>query len=148
MNSNDLYGSIPFSIGKLLSIQEISLYSNKFTGTLPDSLSNLHHLILLDVEDNEMNGIIPASICLLSGLQYLYAEENQFICYDPCINSMLSTVSSLGCSACTPSTLLSLTPTASPTSFPRKMKLALSEKGFLLIFIGFLSLLSLLVRAE
>ena len=64
---NNLTGTIPSEVGKLTSLDSISLENNKLTGTIPD-FSGLTNLDSLELENNELTGDIPA----LDGLTSLY----------------------------------------------------------------------------
>jgi uncharacterized protein YjbI with pentapeptide repeats len=48
----NLQGTIPSSIGKIISLQRLILTQNNLNGTIPDSISNLRNLQELDLSNN------------------------------------------------------------------------------------------------
>ncbi|XP_052883592.1 receptor-like protein EIX2 [Gossypium arboreum] len=59
LGDNGFSGSLPSSLGCLISLEMLSLRSNKFSGELPSSLQNCTKLKFLDLSDNEFSGEIP-----------------------------------------------------------------------------------------
>ncbi|KAL6124715.1 hypothetical protein ACLB2K_077226 [Fragaria x ananassa] len=61
MGHNEFSGSIPADIGKLRSLGRLLLNNNKLSGDIPSSLGNLTELFILDLQGNALQGIIPPS---------------------------------------------------------------------------------------
>ncbi|CAN1321042.1 Probable LRR receptor-like serine/threonine-protein kinase At3g47570, partial [Linum perenne] len=61
-SSSARYGTIPFSIGKLRSLERLYLHENNISGYIPSSIGNLTKLYELSISDNYLDGEIPASI--------------------------------------------------------------------------------------
>lgn len=59
LSSNLLQGSIPDSVGKLLSIEELYLSANVPSRVIPTSLANLTYLANLNLSFNRLEGQIP-----------------------------------------------------------------------------------------
>jgi Leucine-rich repeat (LRR) protein len=76
LQSCDLTGSIPDSIGNLVNLQHLHLYSNNLTGSIPDSVGNLVDLTTLGLNSNNLSGSIPDSIGNLVNLQFLNIYSN------------------------------------------------------------------------
>jgi Leucine-rich repeat (LRR) protein len=62
LESNQLSGPIPSSLGRLTDLFELSLGDNQLTGPIPSSLSNLTNLMVLGLENNQLEGIPKAKI--------------------------------------------------------------------------------------
>ncbi|PPR92678.1 hypothetical protein GOBAR_AA27989 [Gossypium barbadense] len=79
LGDNGFSGSLPSSLGYLISLEMLSLRGNKFSGELPSSLQNCAKLKFLDLSDNELSGEIPMWIGQkLSSLVFLSLQGNQF----------------------------------------------------------------------
>jgi Leucine-rich repeat (LRR) protein len=77
--SNRLNGSIPTELGKLSSLQYISLYNNTISGTIPPSMITLSEsLYYLQLQSNHLEGNLPSWLSQLSHLQYLDVSHNAF----------------------------------------------------------------------
>ncbi|XP_058210562.1 probable LRR receptor-like serine/threonine-protein kinase At3g47570 [Rhododendron vialii] len=74
---NQLYGSIPSTIGNLVNIGTLAMNNNQFTGPIPDSIGYLHKLQRLSISQNSISGKIPNSIGNLSLMNDLYLERNR-----------------------------------------------------------------------
>jgi Leucine-rich repeat (LRR) protein len=78
LNSNQLIGTIPESLGNLSAITDLYLGKNQLTGTVPASLGNLRVLEELYLFKNQLTGMIPESLANLgSSLLYLDLDTNQ-----------------------------------------------------------------------
>jgi len=76
----DLGGTIPFELGDLTDLQELSLHGNRIGGPMFDRLADQwHHLYILDVSENQLTGIIPTSLWTLPTLRFAYLHGNQFV---------------------------------------------------------------------
>ncbi|XP_058210569.1 receptor kinase-like protein Xa21 [Rhododendron vialii] len=77
LHENQLYGSIPSTIGNLVNLETLTLHNNLFTGRIPDSIGYLHKLRRLVVSNNTISGETPESIGNLSLLNELFLNENR-----------------------------------------------------------------------
>ena len=62
MDSNQLNGSIPSSLGNLTNLRSLFLQRNDLSGSIPSSLGNLTNLEWLYLVGNQFSGCIPASL--------------------------------------------------------------------------------------
>eukprot|EP00164_Ancoracysta_twista_P002100 GFYU01002775.1.p1 GENE.GFYU01002775.1~~GFYU01002775.1.p1 ORF type:complete len:518 (+),score=28.85 GFYU01002775.1:54-1556(+) len=62
LSYNQLTGGIPDWLGQLKSLKVLELQGNQLSGTLPDSLGQLTDMSTLDLRYNHLSGSIPASI--------------------------------------------------------------------------------------
>ncbi|GJY73179.1 leucine-rich repeat protein [Tanacetum coccineum] len=62
LRSNRLKGKIPTTIGKLKKLQVLNLYSNQFSGPIPEAIGNLSLLTKLYLDYNKLEGHIPSSL--------------------------------------------------------------------------------------
>lgn len=78
LNSNNLIGEIPTSIGAGLPyVTDLVLYDNDLSGVIPDSLGNFSSLEILDLSENSFTGIEPLyDAC--DTLQQLFLGVNPF----------------------------------------------------------------------
>ncbi|PQP97517.1 receptor-like protein 12 [Prunus yedoensis var. nudiflora] len=58
LSSNKLWGSIPESIGSLLSLKYLGLSDNHMNGSIPEGLGKLSELEVLDLGENSWEGIL------------------------------------------------------------------------------------------
>ncbi|XP_058210585.1 receptor kinase-like protein Xa21 [Rhododendron vialii] len=77
ISGNQIYGSIPSTIGKLVNLEVLELNDNLFTGSIPESIGYLHKLQYLSFSYNTISGEIPKSIGNLSMMNKLYLEKNR-----------------------------------------------------------------------
>ncbi|KAI8558221.1 hypothetical protein RHMOL_Rhmol04G0073400 [Rhododendron molle] len=77
LGRNQLYGSIPSTIGNLVNLEVLGLNDNLFTGPIPGSIGYLRNLQWLYALNNNMSGQIPDSIGNLSLLNKLYLGNNR-----------------------------------------------------------------------
>ena len=77
LDSNQLTGTIPSSLGNLSELTNLSLHRNQLTGSLPSSLGGLSKLEVLSLGGNQFTGQIPSSLGGLSNLtgMYLWGSE-------------------------------------------------------------------------
>lgn len=71
LDSNDLTGPLPSTLGNLTSLLWLTLGGNGFHGSIPTSLGALANLQVLDMTNNALSGTVPASIYNMSALTHL-----------------------------------------------------------------------------
>ncbi|CAI6008430.1 unnamed protein product [Closterium sp. NIES-65] len=76
--NNMLSGSIPDTIGNLVSLESFDLSANNFSGGLPAAIGKLSLLTFLSVSQNRLAGAIPSTISALSNLEQLGLYNNSF----------------------------------------------------------------------
>jgi len=74
----DMNGSLPFSLGDLGGLKELSLGSCGLTGQLPPTIGNLSNLEVLSLSGNGLSGPIPSEIGQLTKLRTLNLFGNEF----------------------------------------------------------------------
>jgi len=77
LNSNQLYGSIPVSVGALTELIDLNLDYNQIDGTIPESIGNLVHLRLMNLNNNQLSGSVPHTLGNLTNLTYLLLYKNK-----------------------------------------------------------------------
>lgn len=65
LNSNQISGTIPTSVGLLANLHRLELTGNRLTGSLPTELGNMSNAIHLSFKRNEISGTLPTEIGLL-----------------------------------------------------------------------------------
>jgi hypothetical protein len=78
INSNNLVGTIPSSIGSLTYLRDLSLYNNELDGTIPAGISLMTGLNTINLSNNHLDNPIPDSIGSLTNLITLDLSANQF----------------------------------------------------------------------
>ncbi|MEQ8811194.1 MAG: FG-GAP-like repeat-containing protein, partial [Imperialibacter sp.] len=78
LNTNNLVGTIPTSIGDLTALTNLNLGGNFINGSLPTEIGNLTALVDLQLWNNQLSGQLPTSIGNLTNLTYLDLAPNQF----------------------------------------------------------------------
>ena len=73
---NQLTGSIPTEIGRLINLEALLLYDNDFRGRIPSELGKLVKLRNLSLHVNKLSGQIPKEIGFLTSLTKLYLWGN------------------------------------------------------------------------
>ncbi|MBA0733577.1 hypothetical protein Gogos_017575 [Gossypium gossypioides] len=79
MSSNRFEGTIPETVGNLISLEVLNLSHNHLTGHIPSSLGNLAALESLDLSCNKLVGEIPSELTDLNFLEVLNLSENQLV---------------------------------------------------------------------
>ncbi|GLJ20194.1 hypothetical protein SUGI_0366550 [Cryptomeria japonica] len=74
---NNFSGQIPISLSQLLSLTFLDLGMNRFSGGIPSNLGDLPNLKYLELSQNQLNGSIPPSFGRLSGLKHLNLSYNK-----------------------------------------------------------------------
>lgn len=76
LNSNNLVGNIPSSIGNLTKLTSVELGRNQLTGNLPVSFGNDTSLIYVNLALNRLTGTIPTQLINLPNLTDIYLSIN------------------------------------------------------------------------
>ncbi|MEQ9376180.1 MAG: FG-GAP-like repeat-containing protein [Imperialibacter sp.] len=79
LGGNMLSGSLPTEIGTLTALVDFQLWDNQLSGSLPTSIGNLTNLTYLDLAPNQFSGTIPTEIGNLVNLGTLWLNHNQFV---------------------------------------------------------------------
>ncbi|PWA82100.1 leucine-rich repeat protein [Artemisia annua] len=77
LGGNQLFGSLPSSIGSLVGLTLLDLQSNGFKGNIPTNIGKLQKLQFLGLNCNQFSGSIPNAIGNLSLLSKLYLYSNK-----------------------------------------------------------------------
>lgn len=77
LSDNALEGSIPESVGKLVSLHVLNLSHNAFSGRIPPQLGGITALESLDLSSNWISGEIPQELTNLTFLTVLNLSNNQ-----------------------------------------------------------------------
>ncbi|XP_028806348.1 probable LRR receptor-like serine/threonine-protein kinase At3g47570 [Neltuma alba] len=76
LGDNQIYGTIPETLGRYTNLIALVLEYNQFTGSIPASFGKLNNLQILGLGRNQLSGEIPASLGNLSYLVQLSFSEN------------------------------------------------------------------------
>ncbi|KAL6857261.1 hypothetical protein ACP4OV_018643 [Aristida adscensionis] len=76
LSNNRLEGTIPKSIGRLVSLRVLNLSHNAFTGRIPAQLGGMIALESLDLSCNQLSGEIPPELTDLTFLDSLNLSNN------------------------------------------------------------------------
>eukprot|EP01018_Ginkgo_biloba_P025021 Gb_02429 [translate_table: standard] len=74
--NQDLTGTIPSTIGKLINLDTLMMIGCGFTGPIPNELGNLRNLTFLALNSNKLSGQIPPSLGNLAELYWLDIADN------------------------------------------------------------------------
>lgn len=91
LSHNSLEGSIPSTLGKLISLTLLDLSSNNFSATIPMFLENLTNLTMFNLSFNMLEGDIPEG-GIFSNLMLESFIGNAGLCgsprlgFSPCLN--------------------------------------------------------------
>ncbi|GKC01094.1 kinase-like domain-containing protein [Tanacetum coccineum] len=77
LDDNQLYGSLPSSIGNLVGLSDLQLGPNRFSGKIPTTISKLQKLQVFSLFSNQFSGPIPDAIGNLALLTRLYLDHNK-----------------------------------------------------------------------
>nr|WP_176619859.1 RHS repeat-associated core domain-containing protein [Allomuricauda chongwuensis]NVN18057.1 hypothetical protein [Allomuricauda chongwuensis] len=78
LESNELEGNIPASIGDLVHLTLLNVFKNELTGNIPNEIGNLTSLETLNLSNNGLIGEIPSSLANSTGLISLNLTGNDF----------------------------------------------------------------------
>ncbi|KAL3685417.1 hypothetical protein R1sor_003439 [Riccia sorocarpa] len=76
LESWNLTGSVPESLGQIKSLVNISLANNFLFGPIPSTIFNLTSLRFLDLHNNNFSSHIPTGFSRMSSLEYLDLNDN------------------------------------------------------------------------
>ncbi|PWA80122.1 protein kinase-like domain-containing protein [Artemisia annua] len=77
LGDNQLFGSLPSSVGSLVGLTTLYLGDNRFKGKIPSTIGKLKKLQYLSLDSNQFSGPIPDAIGNLSLLTELYLYFNK-----------------------------------------------------------------------
>nr|XP_043633261.1 receptor kinase-like protein Xa21 [Erigeron canadensis] len=77
INTNQFIGKIPLTIGMLQKLQRAYLYENHFSGSIPYTVGNLSMLELINLDSNRLDGVIPPTMGNCHQLQGLTLDNNK-----------------------------------------------------------------------
>jgi len=98
LGHNSLSGTMPTELGKLDSIQSISVFNNTLTGVLPSELGLVMNLTRIFLGDNDLTGAIPneivaAGVYVNTVPSKIVTDEEWSFCsqksFDPRVNSSI-----------------------------------------------------------
>lgn len=78
LQSRNLTGTIPSSLGSLVDLRNLSLANNSLSGPVPRSFKALADLEILDLEGNTLSGTVPSFFGSLANIVYLNLLGNYF----------------------------------------------------------------------
>ncbi|KVI11362.1 Concanavalin A-like lectin/glucanase, subgroup, partial [Cynara cardunculus var. scolymus] len=76
MNNNELSGTIPSSIGLVVTLEAVRLDSNSLSGIVPRNLTNLRSVGELYLSNNKLNGSVP-NLTGMNSLFYVLMDKTQ-----------------------------------------------------------------------
>ncbi|XP_048430476.1 probable LRR receptor-like serine/threonine-protein kinase At3g47570 isoform X2 [Pyrus x bretschneideri] len=76
LTSNGFHGEIPQEIGRLRSLEYLNLSYNSFGGKIPTNMSTCTQLKVLSIYSNKLTGSIPDQLSLLLNLNHLWVDYN------------------------------------------------------------------------
>ncbi|XP_074284274.1 receptor-like protein EIX2 [Silene latifolia] len=76
LSCNNLIGSIPDNLTKIVGLLNLNLSYNQLSGMIPENIGDLKSLISLDLSMNELTGKIPTSIGEIPMLSHLNLSYN------------------------------------------------------------------------
>ncbi|KAL6658852.1 hypothetical protein ACP70R_002892 [Stipagrostis hirtigluma subsp. patula] len=78
-SNNKLEGTIPRSIGRLVSLRTLNMSHNAFMGEIPAQFGGMTDLEALDLSCNQLSGEIPEELTDLTFLDVLNLSNNQLV---------------------------------------------------------------------
>ncbi|WVZ61876.1 hypothetical protein U9M48_011684 [Paspalum notatum var. saurae] len=93
-SNNSFEGSIPNSVGRLVSLHGLNMSHNNLTGPIPSQLGHLSRLESLDLSCNSLSGEIPQEFNSLTSLSWLNLSYNNLTGRIPQGNQFMSFPSS------------------------------------------------------
>ncbi|MEZ4899079.1 MAG: cohesin domain-containing protein [Saprospiraceae bacterium] len=77
LNTNNLQGTIPASIGTLSNLEALGLGGNGIGGIIPDQIGDLSKLHTLELSGDQLQGVIPDGLRNLTNLTFINLGANQ-----------------------------------------------------------------------
>ncbi|KAL5538547.1 hypothetical protein UlMin_046274 [Ulmus minor] len=78
LDSNELTGNIPGTLGLVQTLEVVRLDRNTLTGTVPTNLNNLTNLKELFLSNNKLSGSVP-NLTGMNNLNYVDMSNNSFL---------------------------------------------------------------------
>ncbi|KAJ8442341.1 hypothetical protein Cgig2_011264 [Carnegiea gigantea] len=75
--SNNLSGSLPYSISGMISLNYLNVSGNSLSQSIGDVFANHSALATIDLSHNNLSGDLPNSMSSLSNLSTLHVQNNQ-----------------------------------------------------------------------
>jgi Leucine-rich repeat (LRR) protein len=79
LSDNSFDGTIPESLGRLISLLGLNMSGNAFTGVIPQEFGGMTLLESLDLSRNQLSGDIPEALTNLTFLGILNLSNNQLV---------------------------------------------------------------------
>uniref|UniRef100_A0A453DTU9 Receptor-like protein 12 n=2 Tax=Aegilops tauschii TaxID=37682 RepID=A0A453DTU9_AEGTS len=79
LSNNSFDGTIPGSLGRLISLHVLNMSGNAFTGDIPQEFGGMTQLESLDLSQNQLSGEIPEALTNLTFLGILNLCNNQLV---------------------------------------------------------------------
>ncbi|KAK6152624.1 hypothetical protein DH2020_012263 [Rehmannia glutinosa] len=95
---NPLQGSIPSTLGQINNVKCLSLAGNNLNGSIPTSLGQLYSLEVLELSSNSLSGEIPKNLATLRNLTVLLLNNNKLSGQLPVELTNISTLSAFNVS--------------------------------------------------
>ncbi|KAK6128614.1 hypothetical protein DH2020_037642 [Rehmannia glutinosa] len=95
---NPLQGSIPSTLGQIKNVKCLSLAGNNLNGSIPTSLGQLYSLEVLELSSNSLSGEIPKNLATLRNLTALLLNNNKLSGQLPAELTNISTLSAFNVS--------------------------------------------------
>ncbi len=76
LDRNSIGGSLPVELGDLSNLTRLALNRNSLTGAIPTELGGLTNLSIIGLARNQLSGSLPASLGNLTGLTRLSLHDN------------------------------------------------------------------------
>ena len=76
LNSVDMRGTLPSSIGNFQSMTFLAIYNSRTSGTIPSTIGALTALQTLALSWNFLDGTIPSTMSALTSMSSLYLQNN------------------------------------------------------------------------
>jgi hypothetical protein len=85
LSDNQLSGTIPAELGRLILLRNLLMHNNQLTGQIPVSFAALGRLGRLRLESNDLTGFVPNSVCAVYSNSYpLFVTDCATELYCPC----------------------------------------------------------------